>query len=124
MVKAKKTFEKLFWLLLMVSPALDLVNGIWSYVLCGGDGGMLSSRDIQGLPTLSPSFAVRMVMLVLMVAYIFLQKQWKAVLMFAGIGLAWVLSVGGEVLRGVSFSLSADIQYITRFCYCLVVLIT
>ena len=66
MVKAKKTFEKLFWLLLMVSPALDLVNGIWSYVLCGGDGGMLSRRDIQGLPTLSPSFAVRMVMLVLM----------------------------------------------------------
>ncbi len=124
MEKAKKTFEKLFWLLLMISPALDLVNGIWSYVLCGGDGGMLSSLDIKGLPTLSPSFAVRMAMLVLMVAYLFLQKQWKAVLMFAGIGVTWVLTVGGEVLRGVEFSLGADIQYITRFCYCLVVLIT
>ncbi len=124
MEKAKKTFEKLFWLLLMVSPALDLVNGIWSYTLCGGDGGMLSSLDIKGLPTLSPSFAVRMAMLMLMVAYIFLQKRWKAVLMFVGIGFTWLLSVGGEVLRGVPFSLGADIQYITRFCYCLVVLIT
>ena len=55
MEKTKKTFEKLFWLLLLASPALDLVNGIWSYVLCGGDGGMLSSLDIKGLPTLSPA---------------------------------------------------------------------
>ncbi len=124
MEKAKKTFEKLFWLLLLISPALDMINGIWTYLLCGGDGGMLSSLDIKNMPTLSPSFAVRMAMLVLMVAYLFLQKKWKAVLMFVAIGATWVLSVGGEILRGVEFSLGADIQYITRFCYCLVVLIT
>lgn len=123
MEKTKKTFEKLFWLLLLISPALDLVNGIWSYLLCGGDGGMLSSLDIKGLPTLSPSFTVRMIMLVLMVAYLFLEKRWKPILMFVGIGVTWVLSVAGEVIRGVNFSLGADIQYITRFCYCLVVLI-
>ncbi len=123
MEKAKKTFEKLFWLLLLASPALDLINGIWTYMLCGGDGGMLSSLDIKDMPTLSPSFVIRMAMLVLMVAYIFLQKQWKAVLLFVGIGCTWLLTLGGEVLRGVDFSLMADIQYITRFCYCLVVLI-
>ena len=105
MEKTKKTFEKLFWLLLLISPALDLVNGIWSYLLCGGDGGMLSSLDIQGLPALSPSFTVRMLMLVLMVAYLFLQKRWKPILMFVGIGVTWVLSVAGEVIRDVPFSL-------------------
>ena len=123
MEKTKKTFEKLFWLLLLASPALDLVNGIWSYVLCGGDGGMLSSLDIKGLPTLSPSFVVRMTMLVFMVAYLFLQKRWKPILMFVGIGFTWVLSVVGEMIRGVPCNLGADIQYLTRFCYCLVVLI-
>ena len=123
MEQAKKTFEKLFWLLLLASPVLDVINGIWAYILSGGDGYMLSSLNLVTLPSMSPSLTVRMAFLVVMTSYVFLQKQWRSVLMFVTIGGCWVLTVGYEFLRGVSFSLSADIQYIVRFCYCLLVLV-
>lgn len=123
MVQMKKYAEKAFWLLLLISPALDMINGIWTYLICGGDGGMLSSLDIKNIPGMSPSFLIRIGFLLIMVAYLFLQKKWKAIAMFVVIGLCWVGTVAGEFLRGVEFSLMADIQYITRFCYCLVVLI-
>ncbi len=121
MIKAKNGLEKLLWLLLTISPALDLVNGVWTYLLCGGNGGMLSSLDIKDLPTFSPSLLVRVSFLFAMVAYLFVRKQWKAIAVFGAIGCTWVLTVGYEALRGVPFSLMEDIQYIVRFCYCLVV---
>ena len=123
MVQMKKYAEKAFWLLLLISPALDMINGIWTYLICGGDGGMLSSLDIKNIPGMSPSFLIRIGFLLIMVAYLFLQKKWKAIAMFVVIGLCWIGTVAGEFIRGVEFSLMADIQYITRFCYCLVVLI-
>lgn len=123
MEQVKKKIEKAFWLLLAASPALDIVNGIWAYLLSGGRGGMLSSLNIKNLPMLSPSFTVRMVFLVMMTGYLFLLKKKKSVLMFCAIGFTWVLTVGYEFLRGVEFSLMADIQYIVRFCYCLLVLV-
>lgn len=124
MTRVKKTFEKAFWLLLLISPALDMINGIWTYRICGGTGGMLSSLDIKNIPGMSPSFLIRIAFLLMMVAYLFLQKKWKAIGMFCAIGLCWLGTVAGEYFRGVEFSLMADIQYITRFCYCLVVVIT
>lgn len=123
MVQVKKYAEKAFWVLLLISPLLDMINGIWTYLICGGDGGMLSSLDIKDIPGMSPSFLIRIAFLLIMVAYLFLQKKWKAIAMFVVIGLCWIGTVAGEVIRGVEFSLMADIQYITRFCYCLVVLI-
>ena len=123
MVQMKKYAEKAFWLLLLISPALDMINGIWTYLICGGTGGMLSSLDIKNIPGMSPSFLIRIGFLLIMVAYLFLQKKWKAIAMFVVIGLCWVGTVACEFFRGVEFSLMADIQYITRFCYCLVVLI-
>lgn len=123
MVQVKKYIEKGLWLLLALSPALDIVNGIWAYLLSGGTGGMLSSLNIKNLPTLSPSLAVRLVFLLMMTVYLLILKKHKSVLMFFSIGCTWFLTVLYEFLRGVEFSLMADIQYIVRFCYCLVVLV-
>lgn len=124
MTRVKKNFEKAFWLLLLISPVLDMINGIWTYLICGGTGGMLSSLDIKDIPGMSPSFLIRIAFLLMMVVYLFLQKKWKAIGMFCVIGLCWIGTIAGEYFRGVEFSLMADIQYITRFCYCLVVVIT
>ena len=123
MVQVKKNMEKAFWLLLTLSPALDIINGIWAYLLSGGKGGMLSSLNIKDLPTLSPSLTVRLVFLVMMTVYVFLLKKKRSILMFVAIGGTWVLTVGYEILRGVEFSFMADLQYIVRFCYCLLVLV-
>lgn len=123
MEQAKKAFEKLFWLLLLASPMLDFINGVWTYFRCGGDGGMLSSLDIKEIPGMSPSFLIRIAFLLMMTAYLFLNKKWKSVWMFVAIGGTWVLTVGYEFLRHAEFSFTADIQYIVRFCYCLLVML-
>lgn len=123
MRKTENIFEKVFWLMILASPILDLINGIWTYVLCGGRGGMLSSLDLSGDMGIGPSFAVRMVFLAIMGLYMLMKKKWRAVLMFAAIAACWCLSVLFEVTRGAEFSLSADIQYIVRFAYCLAVLV-
>ena len=64
MEQGKKRCEKAFWLLLLASPLLDMINGIWTYLRCGGDGGMLSSLDIKDIPGMSPSFLLRVALAV------------------------------------------------------------
>lgn len=123
MQKTEKIFENCFWLMLLASPLLDLLNGIWTYILCGGRGGMLSSLDIGGDMGIGPSLAVRMVFLAVMGLYILMRKKWRAVFMFAIIGGCWLLTLAFEAMRGADFSLSGDIQYIVRFVYCLAVLV-
>lgn len=123
MTKLKQKLEKLFWLLLIASPALDLINGLWAYLLCGGRGGMLSSLNVVGLPAISPSLAVRFAMLALMTLYLFVTKQKRPIFMFVAIGITWVMTVAWEFMRGAEFSFMADMQYIVRFCYCLMVLV-
>ena len=123
MIKTKKLCEKLFWILLLCSPVMDLLNGIWTYLIAGGRGEMLSTLSLRNLSAISPSLILRIAFLLVMVAYLFIMKNRKAIILFCSIGLFWVLSVGHEFLRGVEFSLSADIQYIVRYCYCLMVLI-
>lgn len=123
MRKTEKIFAAIFWLMLLASPILDLVNGIWTYILCGGQGGMLSSLDVGGDMGIGPSLAVRLVFLAVMGLYILMKKKWRAVLMFAAIAVCWLVTVLFEVARGAEFSFSADIQYIVRFVYCLAVLV-
>lgn len=123
MLQAKRLFEKCFWLLLIANPFFDIINGIWTYLSCGGDGGMLSSLDIAESTGVRFSLIIRMIFLLIMVAYIFVCRNRKAVLVFAAIAATWFLTVLYEVLRGVEFSFLADLQYIVRFCYCLLVLI-
>lgn len=123
MQQAKSICEKGFWLLLLFSPLLDLVNGILTYLSAGGTGGMLSSLDIPNASGVSFSFVIRMVFLLLMVVYLFLRRSWKGIAVFCAIGITWLLTILYEQARGISYSLSADIQYIVRFCYCLLSLV-
>lgn len=122
MLKAKTVFEKVFWLMLLASPFLDLINGIWTYIYCGGDGGMLSSLDLPADMGIGPSLVIRMVVLLIMALYILLEKKWKALAMLAAVGVCWVLTVFFGLRRG-EFSLSADMQYIVRYGYCLAALV-
>jgi len=122
-VKTKRFCEKVFWLLLLCSPAIDLLNGIWTYLLAGGRGEMLSTLSLTNLSSVTPALIIRLICLVFMTGYLFILKNRKAILMFALIGFFWALSVTHEIIRGVSFSLNADIQYIVRYCYCLMVLV-
>ncbi len=123
MTRVDKTFEKLLWLFLPLSPILDLLSGIWIYVACGGNGGMLGSWDTTGLSGFSPSFLLRVAFLLVMAAWLLWKRNWRAVAMFAAIGVCWALTVGYEALRGVSFDLMDDAQYIVRYCYCLLALV-
>ena len=122
MLKAKTVFEKCFWLMLLASPFLDLINGIWTYLVCGGDGGMLSSLDLPADMGIGPSLVVRMIFLLIMALYILMMKKWKAIAMLAAVGLCWALTVFFGLRRG-DFSLSADLQYIVRYGYCLTALV-
>ncbi len=123
--KFKRLCEICFWLMLLLSPFLDMVNGIFTYIQAGGTGigDMLSTLDLTDDGGLSPSLIIRMFFLALMVLYLFVCRHKKAILMFVCIGVAWVLTVGFEFIRGVEFSLFADISYIIRFCYCLMCLV-
>ena len=121
--RAKRLLCAAFWLMLMASPFLDMINGIWLYLRAGGDGGMLTTHDLDTGGVLSPSLALRLLLLAIMVAYLLLSRNRKAVATFAGIGCAWVLSVAYELMRGEQFSMLTEIEYIARFCYCLACLI-
>ncbi len=121
--KAKGLCEKGFWLMLLLSPFLDLINGIWTYIQVGGNGGMLSTLDLPESGGMGPSLLIRMIFLAMMVLYLLLIRHKRAILMFVAIGFTWVLTVALEFARGVEFSLAADISYIVRFCYCLVCLV-
>lgn len=123
--KFKRLCGLCFWLMLLLSPFLDMVNGIFTYIQAGGTGvgDMLSTLDLTDEGGLSPSLIIRMVFLALMLAYLFVCRHKKAIIMFVCIGVAWVLTVGFEFVRGVEFSLFADISYIIRFCYCLMCLV-
>ncbi len=122
MLKAKTALEKCFWLMLLLSPFLDLINGIWTYLVCGGNGGMLSSLDLPADMGIGPSLAVRMIFLLAMAVYILLTKKWKALAMLAAVGLCWVLTVAFGLRRG-GFFLADDVQYIVRYGYCLTALV-
>lgn len=109
--------------MLMASPFLDMINGIWTYILAGGDGGMLSTLDLGDEGGIGPSLALRLVFLALMILYVFVTRHKKAIFMFLAIGCAWLLSFVYEFMRGESFSVVTEIEYIVRFCYCLMCLV-
>lgn len=112
-----------FWLMLMLSPFLDMINGIWTYLRAGGDGGMLSTLDLPEGGSIGPSLAIRLVFLALMALYLLVRRHKRAILMFVAIAAAWVLTFAYEFMRGVEFSAFTEIEYIVRFCYCLMCLV-
>ena len=116
-------FEKIFYYFLVLNPLLDIASGFQLYLMNGGAGGMLSSLDLVNQPAVSPSFGVRMVMLVCLALYVLMKRDWKTVALMASIGVVFAATVGYELLRGADFSLWQDILYIVRFCYNLLILI-
>lgn len=115
--------EKIFYYFLVLNPLLDIASGIQLYLLNGGAGSMLSSLDLVNQPSVSPSFGVRMIILLCLALYVLLKKDWKTVALMASIGVVFAATVGYEILRGADFSLWQDILYIVRFCYNLLILI-
>lgn len=122
-MKAKRLCELSFWLMLLVSPFLDMINGIWTYLLAGGDGGMLSTLDLPESSGIGPSLAVRLVFLALMLVYLLLIRHRRAIFAFMAIGGAWILTFAFSFMRGVEYDAFAEIEYIVRFCYSLMVLV-
>lgn len=114
MNKLSQSFERLFFIFLMINPFLDLISGTQIYLLNGGTG-MLGSYQLVVQPAIGFSLAVRMLLAVLMAVYLIVLHDWRAVLTGAGILAAFVLTVTGEVLRGEPFALREDIMYIARF---------
>ena len=123
--RIKRLCEWCFWLMLLISPFIDFINGVFTYIQAGGQGirDMLSTLDLTDEGGLSPSLIIRMLFLALMLVYLFACRHKRAIIMFACIGFSWLLTVGFEFIRGAEFSLSADISYIVRFCYCLMCLV-
>lgn len=121
--KTKALCERAFWLMLVASPLLDLLNGIYTYLRAGGRGGMLSTLDLTEGGGISPSLAVRLAFMLLMLAYLLLIRHKKAILMFLAIGCTWALTFAFALIREGEISVFKEIEYIIRFCYCLMCLV-
>jgi len=112
--KLTRALEKLFWLFLYLNPLLDILNGLFiSNVMTVG------ILDVEFVSTLgvTPSLVIRMLFLVVFVAYIFLVKDKYSILAAIPLGLAWVLSVVSELKFMGEVRFFIDAQYMARFCY-------
>ena len=123
MKRQRSIWETLFLLFLFISPLLDLVNGIRMYLLCGGRGGMLSSLDLITLPSIGPSMVVRLLFLTAMLIWILLQKEWRLLLVPVAVGVCAAVTTLLS-LRAGNGDIGAELQYVVRFCYGLLVLLT
>ncbi len=108
--------------MLLASPLLDLVNGIWIYLINGGDGGMLGTYQLTESAS-GPSFAIRMVFLAVMLLYVFFNRKTKVIGVFVVIGISWAATFAFAILRGRDVELVAEVSYIVRFCYCLLAML-
>ena len=84
---------------------------------------MLSTLDLPEGGALGPSLTIRMLFLALMLVYLLLLRHKRAIIMFLAIGVCWLASLGYELYRGENFSIMTEIEYIVRFCYCLMCLV-
>lgn len=118
----KSTFsqrlEKFFWIYLFVNPFLDILNGMFLKIV--KDIGVL---DVETASlSITPSLALRMIVLLFFVAYLLIQKDKKSIFTLIPIAIAWVLSVVSEYVLTNKVVVFTDLQYITRFCYNLIIL--
>lgn len=110
MPKQIKRLEKLFWFYLILNPILDIVSGLFMFT----KGDVYNSA---GITPITPSLIVRMAMLLVMIAYILMIKDWKSVRIALPMGLAWLLSMMSERIVFGEVFLFIDIQYFARFAY-------
>jgi len=108
-----KKLDKFFLAFLIINPFLDVITGVYIKVLETFSG---NNFDTISIPV-TPSLLIRMLVLVLFAAYALISLDWKAIGAALPVGVAWVMSVIGEILFFYSFALYTDIQYIARFAY-------
>lgn len=108
-----KKLDKFFLAFLIINPFLDVVTGVYIKVLETLSG---NNFDTISIPV-TPSLLIRMLVLVLFAAYALISLDWKAIGAALPVGIAWLMSVIGEILFFYSFALYTDIQYIARFAY-------
>lgn len=120
MSEKTKKLEKFFWFYLILNPILDIVSGLYIQFITGGNIYNTSTN----LPV-TPSLIIRMVVLLVMAAYIIMIKDKKAIIAGGVMCLAWALSMVSEY-RVISqydylfFNTSTffiDVQYFAKFAY-------
>lgn len=94
MSQTTKKLESFFWFYLILNPILDIVSGLYIQFVTKGD--VYSSASIAPI---TPSLVVRMVVLLVMVGYIFLIRDWKSVKIAIPMGVAWLLSVALSLIH-------------------------
>ena len=111
--------EKLFWLFLFINPLLDILNGFYINSIMN-----VNVLDIEFIASLgiTPTLVIRMIFLLVFAVYILLVRDWYAVMTAVPIGLAWVLSLLGELKFTGSLDFFVDAQYMARFCYNIAIL--
>ena len=120
MQKSLKGLDRFFWLYLMLNPVLDIVNGVFIWMLTRGYAmEAVNYRELTnaGGMTATPALIVRMAVLVVMVVYILLLRDKKAILTALPMGAAWALSVVSELINFGSLNLSLDVTFFARFAY-------
>ena len=92
MQKSLRGLEHFFWIYLLLNPILDIVNGLYIWMLTRGYAGMdaLNYRELTnaGGLTTTPALVVRMVVLLIMVAYILMLRDKRAILTALPMGVA------------------------------------
>lgn len=119
MQKTVDKLERFFWFYLLLNPVLDIVSGLYIKVVAD----FMPTLYNNGSMTFTPSLVVRMIVLLVLVAYIFMIRDWRSVAIAVPMGLAWVLSVVSEYLCFGGVSLFIDVQYFARFAYNIAVML-
>lgn len=120
MQKSLRSLEKFFWLYLLFNPILDIVNGLYIWMLTRGYGmEALNYRELTngGGMTTTPALVVRMVVLLIMVIYVLMLRDKQAILTALPMGAAWAMSVLSEFLWTGTANISLDVTFFARFAY-------
>ena len=127
MQKSLRGLEHFFWLYLLLNPILDIVNGLYIWMLTRGYAGMqaLNYRELTnaGGLTTTPALVVRMAVLLVMVVYILMLRDKKSILTAIPMGVAWAMSVLSEFIWVGGINLSLDVTFFARFAYNIAVIL-
>lgn len=117
--KITKKLDRFFLAFLIINPFLDVISGVYIKVL-----ETMTERNFDTISVpVTPSLMIRMAVLVLFALSALIAWDKKAIGAALPVGVAWFMSVVGEVLFFYSFNLYGDVQYIARFAYNLAVVL-
>lgn len=112
MSEKTRKLEQFFWFYLILNPILDIVSGLYIQFITNGD-----VYNSASLAPITPSLIIRMAVLLVMVAYILMIRDLKAVKIAIPMVIAWLLSMASELITFGSLSIFIDVQYFAKFAY-------